>query len=102
MTTENAETLRMIGELKGELGEVRELIHNTNNLRQVMETQAPSMHRVPDIIIDVADLKTRVALLEAKENQRTGALTLGNFLFKSPLIGWIIGAGAMAYALLGK
>lgn len=106
MTIESAETLRMIGELKGELGEVRgqlrELIHNSNNLRQIMEAQAPAMHRVPDIIADVASLQARMTFLEARENQRTGAMTFGGFLLKSPLLGWFFGVASMSYALWGK
>lgn len=106
MTIESAETLRMIGELKGELGEVRgqlrELIHNSNNLRQIMEAQAPAMHRVPDIIAEVASLQTRMSFLEAKENQRTGAMSLGGFLLKSPLIGWFFAVASITYSIWGK
>lgn len=104
MADDNSETLRMIGELKGELGEVRgqlrELVHLTNNLRQSLEAQSPSMYRVQDLIRDMAALDTRVMILEAKENQRIGAMTLGNFIFKSPLVGWLIAASAVGYAFV--
>lgn len=104
MTGENTETLRMIGEMKGELGEVRgklsELIHNINNLRQTMSDQSPTMHRIPDIIADVASLQARVSVLEASENQRTGALSFGNFLLRSPFIGWLFAAGMFIYMSL--
>lgn len=106
MTIESTETLRMIGELKGEMGEVRgqlrELIKSSENMRTLMEMQAPINHRVPDLIADVANLQTRMAVLEAQENHRAGAVSLGSALLRSPMIGWLFGAAAIVYTVWGK
>lgn len=93
----------MIGELKGEIGELRgqlrEVIHNTNNIRQVLENQAHAAYILPELSREVAALDVRVTALEASENQRKGALTLGHMLFRSPVLGWLAGAAAILYAI---
>ena len=103
MTQQETQILTMVGELKGELGEVRgqlrELIHNLNNLRQTIELQAPAMHQIPSMIADLAALDVRVTALETKEHKRDGAITLGAIIAKSPMVAWLLAAvlGAIAF-----
>lgn len=102
--TQDTQILGMIGDMKGELGEVRgqlrELIHTTNNLAQKFDAAGQVLAKHHDVPSDIADLKARVAVLEAIENQRKGATSLGMLILKSPAIGWLVGAAAAVYAYL--
>lgn len=76
-----------LGETKGDIGEVkgqlRELIHSTNNQTQIMH-----------------GIDTRVAGLEAGEHRREGQNGVISALMKSPALGWFIGAAITAWAIL--
>ncbi|HKR17666.1 hypothetical protein [Rhizorhapis sp.] len=94
----------MIGDMKGELGEVRgqlrEVNHTLNNLSQKFDSMAVTAAKAQGIPNDIADLKARVAVLEAKENQRTGAVNLGAVLLKSPLLAWLFAGAVAAWVFL--
>ncbi len=70
----------LLGEIRGQM---RELIHSTNNAGQKIDA-----------------LAVRVAALEAEHNQRKGAASIVSTIMKSPTLGWIVGAAISAWALL--
>lgn len=78
--TDEIDVSFQLGQISGQL---RELIHNTNNVQQ-----------------SVNALGTRVAALEASENRREGANKLWHTVLKSPAIGWLVGAAVTAWAIL--
>jgi hypothetical protein len=69
-----------LGQISGQL---RELIHNTNNLQA-----------------SITAIGIRVAALEASDNRREGATGLAVTILKSPAIGWLVGAAISAWAVL--
>lgn len=96
----------MIGEMRGQL---RELNHNVNNLAQKFEDLMRTVDRtahlpgtLEETKADLAALAVRVTALEALENQRKGAITLGAAIMKA--MPWLIPAGAFGIvaALVGK
>ena len=96
----------MLGEMKGQM---RELIHNFNNLAQRVEDLIRTVDRtahlpavVEEIKADMAALNVRVTALEAIEHQRRGAFSLGAALVK--MIPWLVPAGVLggAAALVSK
>lgn len=70
----------LLGQIQGQL---RELIHSSNNNGQRIEA-----------------LSTRVAALEASNDRREGAAGVVQMILKSPMIGWLVGAGVSAWAVL--
>ena len=101
---QETEILRMIGDMKGEIGEIRgqlrEVIHNLNNLSMKSDGIAQLVVTNRALMEDVQDIKDRLTLLEAKENQRVGAVSLGTLLMKMPILGWLATAGIAAWAFL--
>ena len=96
----------MLGEMKGQM---RELIHNFNNLAQRVEDLIRTVDRtahlpaaVEENKAEIAALNVRLTALEAIENQRKGALSLGAVLIKT--IPWLVPAGVLGgvAALVGK
>lgn len=76
----------LIGEMRGQM---RELIHNINNVSQKLEAlsqQVAASQNIPADIQalkgEVAELRARVAALEAQENKRAGALGASSWLMK--------------------
>lgn len=70
----------MLGQIQGQL---RELIHSSNNNGQKLEA-----------------LGVRVAALEAANDRREGASGVIQSIMKSPAIGWLVGAAITAWAIL--
>lgn len=70
----------MLGQIQGQL---RELIHSSNNNGQKIEA-----------------LSVRVAAVEAANERRDGAAGVTQMILKSPAIGWLVGAAITAWAIL--
>lgn len=70
----------LLGQIQGQL---RELIHSSNNNGQKLEA-----------------LGVRVAALEAANDRREGASGVIQSIMKSPAIGWLVGAAITAWAIL--
>lgn len=70
----------LLGQIQGQL---RELIHSSNNNGQRLEA-----------------LSSRVAALEASNDRREGANGVIQSIMKSPAIGWLVGAAITAWAIL--
>lgn len=85
-----------VGEISGQL---RELIHNNNNMATKVDGILRQSLLAPSAE-DYAQLAQRVATLEAKENRRDGATGLGAAILKSPVLGWIVGIVVAAFAAI--
>lgn len=73
-------SLLLLGEIRGQL---RELIHSSNNNGQKIEA-----------------LTTRVLALEAEYQRRQGAQGVVAAIMRSPALGWLVGAVVTAWAIL--
>lgn len=73
-------SLLLLGEIRGQL---RELIHSTNNTGMKVDA-----------------LAMRVSALEAADQRRQGATGLLQTILKSPALGWLVGAVVTAWAIL--
>jgi hypothetical protein len=80
LMADSESSMLLLGEIRGQL---RELIHNSNNNSAKLDA-----------------LSIRVGLLENKEAGRTGASNLVYTILKSPTIGWLVGAAVSAWAVL--
>jgi hypothetical protein len=83
----------LLGKLSGQ---VRELIHQVNNISSKVDFIGSEAIKTSGLPQAVADLKGAVAALEASENKRTGAVGFAQWLISSPLIPW---AGLAAVAI---
>src|SRR3546814_8706588 len=75
-----------LGELKGQM---REIVHQLNNMSSKMDAISHEISKNSGIPEEVEKLKLRVAALEEKESKREGAMGLGVWIMRSPLIGWL-------------
>jgi hypothetical protein len=86
-----------LGEVKGQL---RELIHNVNNLSAKVDALNNQVVSAQETPAKVADLALRVAQLEIERNRRDGATGIISSIMKSPAIGWLVGAAVTAWTIL--
>lgn len=89
----------ILGELRGQF---REMIHTMNNLAMKVDGISAIVLKsesLPDVI---KDHEKRIALLEAGENQRKGAMGITGWLFKSPLLGWLATAIVAVWGFMHK
>jgi hypothetical protein len=87
----------MLGEMKGQL---RELIHNLNSMSTKIDALTEKVIGAAGLPAKVKEIDDRVTALEADKNKRDGAMSLGGWLLRSPLIGWLATAGIGLWALL--
>lgn len=98
----NGQMLLMLGELRGQ---VRELVHTVNNTAQLINgitDRVNASQGLPDAIkaleLKIAAHEVRLTAIEATENQRKGAITLGAVLIRC--IPWM--AGGVTFAGIAK
>ncbi|WP_152616453.1 hypothetical protein [Sphingomonas sp. ERG5] len=96
MPTLNENSL-ILGEMRGQL---RDVVYSVNNLSAKLDGLTREVVGLGPLASDIADLKDRIATLEAASNRSEGARTLGTLLLKSPAIGWLVGLAATAWAIL--
>jgi hypothetical protein len=87
----------MLGELKGQM---RELIHNVNNMAMKLDGLSEKVIGAQDLPAKVAEIDRRVTDLEIDKNRRDGAMGFGGWLLKSPLVGWLAMVALSAWAVL--
>ncbi|MGH6613764.1 hypothetical protein [Sphingomonas sp.] len=87
----------ILGEVRGQM---RELVHTLNTLSAKLDGLTREVVGLGPLTSDIADLKARIAALEAASNRSEGARTLGVMLIKSPVLGWLFGVAATAWALM--
>lgn len=80
MSAEEPNSLLLLGEIRGQL---RELIHSSNNNSSKLDA-----------------LAIRVSALEADRSRREGAAGVAQIILKSPALGWLVGAAITAWAIL--
>lgn len=85
-----------VGEISGQL---REVIHTTNNMAQKVDGLTERLLTAPTAA-DFEKLSKRVDALEAKEDRRDGATGLGAAILKSPVLGWAVGIVVAAIAAI--
>lgn len=98
--TDFASLSMTLGEVRGQL---REVIHTMNNTAQKIDALTREVVEAKGLPADLAALEVRLgmaearlALLEAAENKRVGAMGLGNWLLKH----WPAILGLIALAVL--
>lgn len=87
----------ILGEMRGQL---REMVHSVNNLSTKFDSLSREVIGLGALASDIGELKAKVAALEAEKNQRDGATGVIGIILKSPTLGWLVGAGVSAWALL--
>lgn len=80
MSEQDPNALLLLGEIRGQL---RELIHTSNNNSQKLDA-----------------LALRVGVLEADKSRREGAAGVFHAIIKSPAVAWVISAAVTVWALL--
>ncbi len=103
-TSQNPEILRMIGDMKeglGELrGQLRELIHNVNNMSVKIDSLSEKSAQSHDHPMEIVSIKERLSALEIAEQKRNGAFSFGALFLKSPVLAWAVAAMIVIYAKL--
>ncbi len=87
----------ILGEMRGQL---RELVHTVNNLSTKFDALTREVVALGSMATELAELRIKVATLEAEANQNKGARSFGMMVLKSPAIGWLVGAAISAWAVL--
>ena len=94
----NLQALTMaVGEIRGQM---RELVHASNNNAQALNGMSTSIAKLETTPERIAALEIRITALEAADHKRSGAMGLGAWLLKSPMVGWLIGAAFAVWSLL--
>lgn len=98
------QTSFLLGEVKGQL---RELIHTSNNTAQKVDAigaKVAALGGLPAVVAehkaDIAALGVRVDGLERERDERKGAHGIIAMMLKSPAIGWLAGAAVAMWAFL--
>ena len=87
----------MLGEIKGQM---RELIHNSNNMAQKLDALTERVIGAKDLPEKLEKLEARVTALETDKNKRDGAMGFGGWLLHSPLLAWLATGAVALWALL--
>jgi hypothetical protein len=91
----------ILGELRGQ---VRELVHSTNNLTMKMDgltekvvELGPIAAQIGELKTDAAAMKSDIAALKASQDKQTGAIAILREILHSPTVVWLFGAGSILY-----
>ncbi len=94
----------LLGRMSGELGQVMTAL---TTLSGKVDTLAREVFGLGPLTADIHEIKTkveaietRIRTLEQKQTERDGRDGLLAFLFRSPALGWLAGAGAATWAIL--
>lgn len=87
----------ILGEMRGQL---REMVHSMNNMSSKLDGLTREVTSLGPLAADIADLKARMAAVEADKNRSEGARGLGVALLRSPALAWVISAAVTAWAVL--
>lgn len=98
MTDENSQNLAFeIGKISGQL---RELLHTTNNNTQQLLALAATVSQLTGLPETIAELNARVVLLERQQNKLDGEKGVLAALFKSPAFMWFAGTMVALYVFI--
>lgn len=98
MTEEPTTPDFLLGKLTGQ---VREIIHQINNLQSSMNAIGEKVIRASSIPEEIEKMRHAITDLQANDNKRTGATSLGQWLISSPLIPWAGLAVVAIWVVLG-
>lgn len=87
----------ILGELRGQM---REVIHGMNNLSSKVDGLSREVIGLGSLAGEMADMKSRIAVLEIGNNRRIGAEGVVAAIMRSPALGWLVGAAVTAWAIL--
>jgi hypothetical protein len=103
VNTQTHEPSLILGELRGQL---KELIHSTNNLHGKVDGMGREVMAITFLAKDVSDLKvqqasfeTRLGLQEKLSERNLGGREVVGVIMKSPVLGWMFVAAAILYAI---
>lgn len=97
MTDQHDTTGLLLGEIRGQM---RELIYNLNNATAKIDVLTEKVIATAALPGRIEKLEERVTALEADRNRRDGAMSFGGWVIRSPLVGWLAGAGLALWMLL--
>lgn len=98
--TQTADIQRLAGDI-GELkGQMRELIHTSNNNSMKLEALSEKVITSASIPDKIVVIEARLSMLEVEKNKRDGATGIISAIMKSPALGWLVGAAITAWAIL--
>lgn len=86
-----------IGKISGQL---RELIHTTNNNSQQLTSLGTIVSQLAGLPESLAHLSARVAVLEKEINKLEGAKSVWGSILKHPAVMWLAGLAVAAYTFL--
>lgn len=92
--TDHTQLALAIGEMRGQ---VREMVYTQNNLLQQVQSMSVIVMSIATLPDTVATLSSRVASLEKIADRREGRETFLLALFRSPALGWVVGAATTIY-----
>lgn len=109
MTTMSADLQSLVmavGEIRGQM---RELVHATNNNAQAINGMAVSVAKLETIPADIIEFKAqlaaheaRLAALEAAEHKRKGAVSFWAWFIQSPVPGGIVSVVTFVWVFFVK
>jgi hypothetical protein len=79
-------TAFQLGKIEGQL---RELIHQNANEAMKNTARDEKLAKLSNVPDDIAAIKIEVAALKTDRDRRDGAMGLGSWLARSPLVTWI-------------
>lgn len=88
--------------IKGQSESIRTLTEAMMNQQNTLGDIVSRLVRIEANKVDsrVTALEAEIEQLKAERNQRAGMAKIAEWTFKSPLIGWLVGAAATVWFLL--
>lgn len=87
----------MLGQMTGQLREMVHTLASVSTKQDALGLKVASLDHLAD---NFSKLDAKVDQLMTKENERTGAVNLGAWLLKTPLVAWVTAAGVTVWAFL--
>lgn len=94
---DNQNLAMILGEMRGQQ---REMVHTMNNLSAKFDGLAREVIGLGPLATEVAEMRTRLAVLEKAHERQEGGKGALMAVLKSPSIAWLVGAAVTAWAIL--
>ena len=91
------DTGMILGELRGQM---RELIHQGGNMGMKVDSLMEQSVAMRDIPARLDQIATRLTTLETEKHMRAGAKSLGEWLLRTPILGWLLALVASGYVIV--
>lgn len=96
---QDLDSARLLGEIQGQL---RELNHSSANRAQEAVAFARQLAKLEIVPEQIARIESRLLAMEFDKQKRDGALGIGAWLLRSPVMAWIVSAGVATWAFLTR